>query len=63
MQNKKRVLLISSANPIKGPGAIGLDVYNAFKEYGCEVDFLTLYKVDSIPDVKYIYNSSFGFRN
>ena len=63
MQNKKRVLLISSANPIKGPGAIGLDVYNAFKEYGCEVDFLTLYKVDSIPDVKYIYKNPSKWRN
>ena len=28
------VLLISSANPLVGPGRIGIDYYNAYKEYG-----------------------------
>lgn len=52
---RKRILLISSANPLKGPGAIGMDLYAAFKEADCDVDFLTLYQVGSRPDIKYIY--------
>lgn len=59
----KRVLLISSANPLKGPGAIGLDLYGAFKEAGCEVDFLTLYRVESRPDIKYVYKKPSKWRN
>lgn len=50
-----KILYISSANPIKGPGTIGLDYVNALKNYGYMVDFLTKYKVDSRPDIKYIY--------
>lgn len=60
---RKRILLISSANPLKGPGAIGMDLYNAFKEADCEVDFLTLYQVDSRPDIKYVYKKPAKWQN
>ena len=56
MDIRKRILLISSADPLKGPGAIGMDIYNAFREEAaCEVNFLTLYQVASHPEIKYVY--------
>ena len=54
-ESNHKILFISSANPIKGPGTIGLDIVNALKKYGYNVDFLTKYKVDRIPDIKYVY--------
>lgn len=59
----KRILLISSANPLKGPGTIGMDVYWAFQDAGCEVDFLTLYQVESYPNIKYIYKKQSKWHN
>ncbi len=50
-----KVLFISSINPIKGPGTIGLDYVNALRKYGYNVDFLTKYKVDKIHNIKYVY--------
>lgn len=52
---RKRILLISSANPLEGPGAIGLDIYDAFRRANCDVDFVTLYQVVSRPEIKYVY--------
>lgn len=52
----KKVLFISSANPLIGPGAIGMDYYNALLQGGYDVDFLTLKKVPGFPNIKYIYD-------
>lgn len=48
------VLLISSANPLIGPGRIGLDYYKAYNEYGFKTDFLTLYPVEGYEDIFYV---------
>ena len=48
------VLLISSANPLVGPGRIGIDYYNAYKEYGFKTDFLTLHPVEGHDDILYV---------
>jgi glycosyltransferase involved in cell wall biosynthesis len=53
---KLRVLIISSANPTKGPGVVALNGYNALKKYGHEVDLLTLYQVKDHPDFISVYN-------
>ena len=55
MGDNPRILLISSANPLVGPGAIGMDIYDAFKRQGLAIDFLTLYKVESMPGIRYVY--------
>ena len=67
MQKEERILVISSSNPTKGPGVIGMDMYDAFLEHGYSVDMLTTYKVESRPDVRYVYEKpsrwhSFRFR-
>ena len=63
MQGTKRVLLISSLNPMRGPGIIGQYIYEAFREQKYEVDFLTLAKVPYLNDLKYIYENPSRFRN
>lgn len=56
MQKKEeRILVISSADPTKGPGVIGMDMYDAFLEHGYSVDMLTTYKVENRPNVRYVY--------
>lgn len=56
MKNKPQILYISSASPVKGPGAIGLEHVRLLKEAGYEVDMLTLYKEQSVPDIMYVKN-------
>lgn len=63
MQNNKRILFISSANPTKGSGVIGMNMYHAFKEKKYEVDFLTLYKVPFRDDIKFIYKKPSRIKN
>ncbi len=53
-----KVLYISSADPTKGPGAISMNHYNALREAGFKVDFLTLSKVPSQSEIKYIYEQA-----
>lgn len=53
---KLRILIISSANPTKGPGVVALNGYNAFKNYGYEVDLLTLFQTEGYPEFLSIYN-------
>lgn len=52
---KPRILLISSASPIKGAGRVALDYYKAFKQEDYDIDFLTLYPVEGFTDIKYVY--------
>ena len=58
----KKILIISSADPSKGPGAIGTKMYDMLKQfstqYDLEVDMLTKYEVPLRPDIKYIYGTS-----
>lgn len=55
MQNrKKRILFISSISPLRGPGIIAMEIYNALNQM-YDVDFLTLYKVPFRNDIKYVY--------
>lgn len=61
--DKPKILLISSASPLKGPGRVALDYYKAFKQEGYEIDFLTLYPVVGYPDIRYIYFKPSGIRN
>ena len=49
-----KVLLISSANPLVGPGRIGIDYYTAYRQYGFNVDFLTLNPVEGHNDILFI---------
>lgn len=61
MKNEKpRILIISSANPTKGPGVVALNGYNAFKDYGYEVDLLTLYQTEGNPEFLSVYNCQEG---
>lgn len=55
MQN---VLLISSVDPLIGPGRIGLDYYRAYKEYGFQTDFLTLEQVEGYNDILFLKKKS-----
>lgn len=50
-----KILYISSANPLKGPGTIGMTNYLQLKSSGFEVDMLTLYKVEGYSDILYVY--------
>ena len=54
MSKEKRILYISSANPLKGPGSIAMDHYKALKEANLDVDFLTTYPVEGHPEFKYV---------
>lgn len=63
MGDNPRILLISSANPLVGPGAIGMDIYDAFKRQGLAIDFLTLYKVESMPEIRYVYKKPAKWHN
>lgn len=61
----KKILLISSADPFKGPGAIGKDMYDKLKQYSVqynfEVDMLTTYEQPLCPEIKYIYKTKGRF--
>ena len=61
--DRPKILLLSSASPLKGPGRVALDYYKAFKHEGCEIDFLTLYPVMGYPEIRYIYSKPSSIRN
>lgn len=54
--SKPKILIISSANPVIGPGVLATDWYRAFCSQGYNVDLLTLYKCDAHPEFKYVYD-------
>lgn len=58
----KKILLISSADPLNGPGAIGKRVYDILKQnsnqYNIDVDMLTTFEQPLYPEIKYIYRTS-----
>ena len=54
--DKPRILLISSASPLKGAGRVALDYYKAFKQEDYNIDFLTLYPVEGVAEIKYVYS-------
>ena len=47
----RRILFLSSADPLHGPGRLMLDIYEAMKRGGYEVDFYTQYSVPGYPDI------------
>lgn len=49
-----RVLFISSANPMAGPGSIALSLVETMKETGFDVDLLTHYPVPGRQDILYV---------
>lgn len=49
-----RILYISSANPLKGPGAIGMGHFKQIKEAGYDVDMLTLERVEGHPEILFV---------
>lgn len=52
----KRVLIISSVSPnLDGPGKLSLNVYNALKNQGVDVDLLTKYPVENHPEILYVW--------
>ena len=55
MQTQKRkILIISSANPLKGPGVLAIDMYKALKDADVEVDLLTKFPVDDHPEYLFV---------
>ena len=57
MENKKpRILIISSADPTKGPGIVAQNAYKIFKKNDFEVDLLTKYKTYGHPEYLSVYN-------
>ena len=57
LDKKPRILFISSANPLIGPARLALDYTQAMKEYGLEVDLLTLNPVESHPEILFVKNT------
>ena len=57
MSVKPRIIYISSASPVKGPGTIGWGHVQLLKEAGFEVDMLTLYKEPTLPEVLFVQNN------
>lgn len=56
LNNTPKILIISSASPIKGPGVLALDTYQALRDANVEVDLLTKYPVDNHPEFLYVIN-------
>lgn len=54
--SKPKILIISSANPVKGPGILAEDWYRAYRSQGYDVDLLTLHKCEAHPEFKYVYS-------
>lgn len=54
MQSKHNVLIISSANPLVGPGYLATDLLNAFAQESYSVDLLTLNKIKGHPEYMYV---------
>jgi glycosyltransferase involved in cell wall biosynthesis len=56
INNTPKILLISSVDPTKGPGKLGIDSYNAFKSQGYEIDLLTKYPIDGFNEFITVFN-------
>lgn len=54
MNPNPHILFISSANPLKGPGRIGLNMYQQLQNAGLDVDMMTIYPVEKYPDIIYV---------
>lgn len=49
-----RILVLSSVSPSKGPGIIGVQIYEALQKKGLEVDFMTKYPEPNHPEFLWI---------
>ena len=63
MMRNPSILLISSADPLRGAGRVALDYYKAFLKNGFHIDFLTLYPVGGFPEIRYVYEKPQIWRN
>lgn len=62
MLDKPKILIISSADPTRGPGVLAADYYEAYKQQGYDIDLLTLYSCPSHPEFLYVKQMHYGFR-
>ena len=58
MVNKKKILIISSANPVIGAGVGASDMYQLFIEKGYDVDLLTKYKINGYDSFLSVYDKN-----
>lgn len=58
----KKILYISSADPLKGPGTIALDHYKALVKAGFDITFLTTYPVAGHDYIKYVLEKPYSRR-
>ena len=54
----KKILYISSLNPLKGPGAISMDHVKALIQDGYQVDFLTMFPVEGHPEIRHAISTN-----
>ena len=56
--NKPKILIISSASPLVGPGVLSANYYDAYRSQGYDVDLLTLNKCKDRPEFLYLQDSA-----
>lgn len=54
----KNILIISSANPVFGPGVLARDAKNALENENFNVDVLTLFEVKNHSEYEYIFKNN-----
>lgn len=54
MNKNPKILVISSANPLIGPGQLLLNQREAYMHEGIDADYLTLNPVEGYPDIRYV---------
>ncbi|MBO5630219.1 MAG: hypothetical protein J5965_14225, partial [Aeriscardovia sp.] len=60
MRNSKpRVLVLSSVSPTIGPAIIGEQIYEALKQKGLEVDFMTKYPEPDHPEYLWVVKENY----
>lgn len=58
----KKILYISSINPLKGPGAIAMDHYRSLLEANFDITFLTTYPVTDNETIQYVLKKPIPYR-
>lgn len=56
--NKRRILIISSVDPYKGPGILASDLHDNLVEHGYDCDILTKESVEGHPEILYIHKKN-----
>lgn len=58
-RDNPRVLVISSCSPRKGPAIIGEQIYEALRQIGLDVDFMTKYPEPNHPEYLYVIDNKY----